>query len=114
MQSVTAVRCRNQWKLRARREGKDWNPLGRISKCSGEMIHSLSLIRHQVNALRTTNDNDESATSALFRPAVDGWRLDLRGREAQRPGAPQAITDSQKEHLGTELLALLEEHGGNR
>jgi hypothetical protein len=100
--------------LRARRERKDSNALGCIAKRSGEMIHSLSLIRLWVNARRTTNDNDESAASALFRSAVDGWRLDLRGREAQLPGAPQAITDTQKEHLGTELLALLEEHGGNR
>jgi hypothetical protein len=76
------------------------------------MIHSISLFQQRVNAQLTMNDDDESAASALFRPAVDGWRLDLRGREAQRPGAPQAITDSQKEHLGTD--ALLEEHGGNR
>jgi hypothetical protein len=111
---VTAVGSSDQRELRARREGKDRNPLGCISKRGGEMIHPISLFRERVNARRTMNDDDESAASALFRPAVDGWRLDLRGREAQRPGAPQAITDSQKEHLGTELLALLEEHGGNR
>jgi hypothetical protein len=31
------------------------------------MIHSLSLIRHSVNARRTTNDNDEPRLSALLR-----------------------------------------------
>jgi hypothetical protein len=114
MQSVTAVDRGDQRELRARRERKDRNALGCISKPSGERIHSLSLIRHWVNARRTASDNNESAASALLRPAGGRVEAGPRGSEAERPGAPQAITDSQKEHLGTELLALLEEHGGNR
>jgi hypothetical protein len=39
MQSVTAVRSGDQQELRARRERKDRNALGCISKRSGEMIH---------------------------------------------------------------------------
>jgi hypothetical protein len=66
MQSVTAVRCGDQRKLRAMRERKHRNALGCISKRSGEMVHSLSLIRHRVNARRTMNDNDEPPSFAPF------------------------------------------------
>jgi hypothetical protein len=67
MQSATVVGCRNQRKLRARRERKDTNALGCISKRSGEMIHVLSLIRKGLIARPTTNDNDKPRLSALFR-----------------------------------------------
>jgi hypothetical protein len=67
MQSVTAVGSGDQQELRARREGKDRNALGCISKRSSEMIHSLSLIRNWVNARQTTNDNDKPRLSALLR-----------------------------------------------
>jgi hypothetical protein len=50
MQSVTAVGSGDQQELRAKRERKDRTALGCISKRSGEMIHSLSLIRNWVNA----------------------------------------------------------------
>ena len=66
MQSVTAVDSGNQQKLRSRRKGKDRNPLGRISKCSGEMIHAISLFRQRLNARRTMNDNDKPRSFALF------------------------------------------------
>jgi hypothetical protein len=66
MQSVTVVGRGNQRKLRARRQWKDRNALGCISKRSGEMIHPLSLIRHWVIARPTTNDNDKPRLSALF------------------------------------------------
>jgi hypothetical protein len=39
MQSVTAVGSGDQQELRARRERKDRNALGCISKRRGEMIH---------------------------------------------------------------------------
>jgi hypothetical protein len=66
MQFVTAVGSGDQQELRARRERKDRNALGCISNRSGEMIHSLSLIRHCMNTRRTTNDNDKPRSSALF------------------------------------------------
>jgi hypothetical protein len=66
MQSVTVVGRGDQRELRARRKGKDRNALSCISKCSGEMIHSLSLIRHWVIARPTTNDNDKARLSALL------------------------------------------------
>jgi len=60
MQSVTVVCSADQRELRARRERKDRNALGCISKRSSEMIHSLSLNRDWVIARRTTNDDDRS------------------------------------------------------
>jgi hypothetical protein len=59
-QSVTVVGRGNQRKLRARRQWKDRNALGCISKRSGEMIHALSLIREGLIARPTTTDNDKS------------------------------------------------------
>jgi hypothetical protein len=70
MQFVTAVGSGDQRKLRARRKWKHRNALGCISKRSGEMIHSLNLIRHWVIARRTTNDNDRSRLINLS-PAED-------------------------------------------
>jgi hypothetical protein len=43
--------------------------LGRISTCSGEMIHSISLFRQRVNARRTMNDNDKPRAICPLRPA---------------------------------------------
>jgi len=39
-----------------------------------EMVHSLSLIRHRVNARRTMNDNDKPRLFALFhRTKIGGF-----------------------------------------
>jgi hypothetical protein len=58
MQFVTAVGSGDQQEVRARRERKDRNALGCISKRSGEMIHTLSLICHWMNTRRTMTDDD--------------------------------------------------------
>src|SRR5215207_9374578 len=70
-QSVTAVCRGDQRELRARRERKESNALGCISKRSREMIDPLSLVRHWVIARPTTHDNDKPRLSAVFGPTSD-------------------------------------------
>jgi hypothetical protein len=52
--------------LRAGREWKGGETLRGVGKCSGEMIHSISLFRQQVNAQLTMNDNGKARSSAFI------------------------------------------------
>jgi hypothetical protein len=62
---------------------------GRISKCSGEMVHPLSLIRYRVNARRTMNDNDKARSFALFRRAkTSGFDPPLTSVRTANPSQP--------------------------